>query len=246
MSESTASRSARKAARRRPRGAVVDPHAGEAIRLQLEAAHVVRTVFGRGVDRLAQSVEAAVEILDVMADLVADEEGDPCLGLRPELGHQPIGRRGPDKHRLIAAAVGRPIARIKPVAIGRREARHELHADSCHLHGTALHQPAPGGDGIFARPGDDGAQPKLGRRDAAIGIERIGGHPKGAGLASGSIASPARRLTQSPPCRPGRQPTKTEYREPCLMAKSLSRSITPMGQPPVSEGLICRFKDCSH
>ena len=175
--------------RRRPRGTVVDPHAREAIRLQLEAAHVVRTVFRRGIDRLAESVETAVEILDVMADLVADEEGDAGLGLRPELGHQSIGRRGADEHGLIAAAVGRPVPRIEPVAVGRREARHELHIDGRHLHSAALHQPAPGGDRIFARTGDNGAQPKLGRRDAAIGIERIGGHLKGAWGTCGSIAS---------------------------------------------------------
>ena len=134
---------------------------------------------------MAQSVEAAVEILDVMADLVADEEGDACLGLRPKLGHQPVGSRGADEHRLIAAAVGRPVARIKPIAIGGREARHELHVDGRHLHGAALHQPAPRRDEIIARPGDDGAQPKLGRRGAAIGVEGTGGRLKGARWAGG-------------------------------------------------------------
>jgi hypothetical protein len=45
-----------------------------------------------------------------MADLVANEEGDACLGLRPKLGHQPISGRGADEHGLVAAAVRRPVA----------------------------------------------------------------------------------------------------------------------------------------
>ena len=111
-------------------------------------------------------------------NLVADEEGDAGLGLRSELGHQPVGCSHADEHRLIAAAVGRTVTGIEPIAIGRRQPRDELHADGGHLHGAALHQPAPRRDGIIDRPGDDGAQAQFGRRGAAIVAEGTGRAPE--------------------------------------------------------------------
>ncbi len=98
-----------------------------------------------------------LDVLDVMADLVPDEEGDPRLAFRAEPRHQAVRRIGADEHGAVAAAVGGSLAGIKSIAVVRGEAGDEAQVDHPDIGGALLHEALPGRDGVIPGACDDGA-----------------------------------------------------------------------------------------
>ena len=109
-----------------------------------------------------------MDVLDVVAHLVPDQERDAGLALRPELRHQAVRLVGADEDRLVAAAVGGALAGVEAVAVHGRHPRHEAQVDGGDLVGARTDEAPPGGDRVVPGARHDGAQAQGGRRGAAL------------------------------------------------------------------------------